>query len=164
MAEKCRKNKKGKEIIISMGSKKILIINGPNLNLLGTREPSIYGKCTLEEINQKLINEGEELGLTLECIQSNSEGEIIEVIQRAIHNNTKGIIINPAAYTHTSIGIRDALAMLNIPKVEVHLSNIFAREEFRQKSLISAVVTGTISGFGTYGYNMALRFLAERLR
>ncbi len=147
-----------------MALKKILIIHGPNLNLLGRREPSVYGNKTLKEINQDLINEGKKLSLDVECVQSNSETEIIELIQSTLHDNTQGIIINPAAFTHTSVAIRDALAMADIPKAEVHISNIFAREKFRKKSLISAVVTGTISGFGAYGYNMALSFLAERLK
>lgn len=144
--------------------KKILIIHGPNLNLLGVREPAIYGRKTIDEINRDLITLGKELGLRVECIQSNSESEIINLIQETLNNDIEGLIINPAAYTHTSIAIRDALAVLNIPKVEVHLSNIFLREDFRQKSMISAVVAGTLCGFGDYGYSMALRFLAERLR
>lgn len=144
--------------------KNVLLIHGPNLNLLGKREPAIYGTKTLTEINQSLISEGRGLNFNVECFQSNSEAQIIERIQKTLHDNTQAIIINPAAFTHTSLAIRDALAMIDIPKVEVHLTNIFAREEFRKKSLISPVVTGTISGFGALGYLLALRFLAERLK
>ncbi|MBN2373572.1 type II 3-dehydroquinate dehydratase [bacterium] len=143
---------------------KVIVMHGPNLNLLGKREPSIYGTKTLREIDQDLALDGERLGIEVICFQSNSEAEIIDLIHKTINEDAQGIIINPAAFTHTSIAIRDALAMIEIPKVEVHLSNIFSREEFRKKSLISPVVTGTISGFGAYGYTMALMFLADRLK
>jgi len=139
---------------------KILVIHGPNLNKLGTREPEIYGKDTMDDINSALIALGEKNGVGVECFQSNHEGEIIDKIQ-AIDKNTAGIIINPAAFTHTSLAIRDALAMTNIPVIEVHLSNIYKRESFRHKSLISGVVKGQIAGFGMQGYLMAMEALSR---
>jgi 3-dehydroquinate dehydratase-2 len=141
---------------------KVLVIHGPNLNMLGVREPDIYGNQTLEEINAALKMQAERLELHMEIFQSNHEGEIIDKIQQA-HDSFRGIIINPAAYTHTSIAIRDALSVLNIPVVEVHLSNIYKREAFRQTSMISAVVTAQISGFGAQGYLLALDGLARML-
>lgn len=135
---------------------KILIINGPNLNLLGKREPDKYGIETLEEINRKLIKYAEECSIELETFQSNYEGEIVEKIQTAKDNGVDVIIINPAAYTHTSVAVRDALLAVNIPAIEVHLSNIYKREEFRRHSLISDVVAGQITGFGAKGYFLAI--------
>lgn len=140
--------------VISM--KKVLIINGPNLNLLGQREPDIYGQETLNDINEQLNLLAGELGVSLEIAQFNGEGEIVSKIQMS-DQQFAAIIINPAAYTHYSIAIRDALATLAIPVIEVHLSNIYRREEFRHKSVIAPVVTGQISGLGSTGYLMALR-------
>lgn len=134
---------------------KILIINGPNLNLLGTREAEIYGKKTLEDINASLQSLADELGVDIDIRQSNHEGEIVEMIQNA--RGYAALVINPAAYTHTSIAIRDAISAVNIPAIEVHLSNIYRREEFRHKSLIAPVAHGQISGFGPDGYALGLR-------
>ncbi len=144
------------------GSRKVLVIHGPNLNMLGTREPDIYGHQTLAEINTALKTQADRLGLHIETFQSNHEGDIVDKIQQA-HDSFQGIIINPAAYTHTSIAIRDALSLLNIPVVEIHLSNIYKRESFRRTSLISAIVTAQISGFGSHGYMLALDGLAQVL-
>jgi 3-dehydroquinate dehydratase-2 len=143
-------------------SRNVLVIHGPNLNMLGTREPDIYGHQTLEEINAALKGHAEQLGLHIETFQSNHEGDIVDRIQQA-NDSFHGIIINPAAYTHTSIAIRDAISLLNIPVVEVHLSNIYKRESFRRTSMISAVATAQISGFGSHGYLMALEGLARAL-
>lgn len=141
---------------------KVLVLNGPNLNLLGTREPGIYGRLTLDEINTRLDELGGQLGLELEFFQSNHEGEIIDRIHRSAAN-TKGIIINPGAFTHYSLAIRDAIAAVGLPCVEVHLSNIHAREEFRKNSVIAPVCIGQVSGFGGTSYLLALRALAEKL-
>ena len=146
----------------NISSRKVLVIHGPNLNMLGTREPDIYGHQTLEEINAALKAQADGLGLHIETFQSNHEGDIVDKIQQA-HDSFHGIIINPAAYTHTSIAIRDALSVLNIPVVEIHLSNIYKRESFRRTSLISAIVTAQISGFGSHGYMLALDGLAQVL-
>jgi len=135
---------------------KILVLHGPNLNLLGTREPEIYGSVTLEQINRSLRATATELGVELECFQSNHEGELVERIQAA-RDDADCIIINPAAYTHTSVAIRDALAAVRIPVLEVHLSNIYARERFRRKSHVSPVARAVMSGFGPDGYEWALR-------
>lgn len=135
----------------------ILVIHGPNLNLLGVREPDVYGLKTLSDINSNLRDIAARKGMELKIIQSNSEGEIIDVIHKAFHQDVEAIIINPAAYTHYSIAIRDALAMLDIPIIEVHLSNIYKRENFRHKSVISPVVTGQIAGFGASSYILALQ-------
>lgn len=139
---------------------RVLVINGPNLDILGKREEQIYGKVTLDEINAELRIMGSANGIDMEFFQSNHEGSIVEKITTSQAN---GIIINPAAYTHTSVAIRDALSSLKIPAVEVHLSNIYAREEFRHKSLIAPVVTGQISGLGKRGYYLALQALAEMI-
>ena len=136
--------------------KKILVINGPNLNLLGTREPGVYGTETLGVINKKLTALSRELKIQLEFFQSDHEGEIVETIGRS-RSKVGAIIINPAAYTHTSVAIRDAVAASGLPVIEVHLSNVYAREEFRHKSLIAPVCKGQISGFGAEGYLLALR-------
>jgi 3-dehydroquinate dehydratase-2 len=141
---------------------KILVIHGPNLNMLGTREPDIYGHQTLEEIDAALTAHAERLGLHIETFQSNHEGDIVDKIQQA-HDSFHGVIINPAAYTHTSIAIRDALSLINIPVVEVHLSNIYKREAFRRISMISGVVAAQISGFGPHAYLLALEGLAQML-
>jgi len=137
----------------------VLIIHGPNLNMLGKREPEIYGKTTLDEINSMLEEHGKRLGIAVETFQSNHEGAIVDKIQEAA-TAQKGIIINPAAYTHSSIAIRDALLLLDIPVIEIHISNIYKREPFRHKSLISDVATAQIVGFGVKGYSMALEALA----
>jgi 3-dehydroquinate dehydratase-2 len=139
--------------------KRILVIHGPNLNMLGQREPEIYGNQSLEEINDQLLKLGAELNLVLETFQSNHEGEIVSRIHQAM-DTCEGILINPAAYTHTSIAIRDALSLLDIPVVEIHLSNICKREPFRHKSLIADIVAARISGFGAQGYLLALQGLA----
>ncbi len=141
----------------------ILVINGPNLNRLGLREPEIYGRFTMKDLENLIREEGEALGLKVDFFQSNSEGAIIESIQNA-KNKYDGIIINPGAYTHYSIAIRDAIAGENIPTVEVHISNIYKREEFRHHSLIAPVAIGQIAGFGIYGYTLALYGLNNYLR
>ncbi len=142
--------------------KKILVIHGPNLNLLGKREPDIYGKTTLNQINNDLkkIAKRRKVGLTIK--QSNYEGEIVDLIGK-MKDKYAGLLINPAAYTHTSVAIRDAIAAASILAVEVHLSNIYSREEFRQKSLISPVVKGTILGFGAKSYMLGLNALIDLL-
>ena len=144
------------------GNRNVLVIHGPNLNMLGTREPDIYGHQTLEEIDTALTAQADRLGLHIETFQSNHEGDMVDKIQQA-HDSFHGIIINPAAYTHTSIAIRDALSLLKIPVVEVHLSNIYSRESFRRTSMLSGVVTAQISGFGSQGYLLALDGLAQML-
>jgi 3-dehydroquinate dehydratase II len=142
--------------------KKIMVIHGPNLNLLGKREPHIYGHESLDEINSGLRDRGDLLGLEVETFQSNHEGVIVDKIQQAL-GNCHGIIINPAAYTHTSVAIRDALAMLDIPVIEVHLSNIHKRESFRHQSMIADIVAARIAGFGSHGYLLGLEGLAKIL-
>ena len=139
------------------------MIHGPNLNLLGQREKDIYGTTTLEEINHKLTELAKENHLMLEIFQSNHEGELVDKIGKAKEDNIKAILINPAAYTHTSIAIRDALAAVTIPTVEVHLSNIYAREDFRHTSLIAPVAQGQISGFGLNSYLLGLKAIVELL-
>ena len=141
----------------------ILIIHGPNLNMLGKRETDIYGKSTLDEINAGLIKTGENAGLSVETFQSNHEGTVVEKIQQAV-DGYSGLIINPAAFTHTSIAIRDALLLLDIPIIELHISNIYKREPFRHTSMISDVSTSIISGFGEYGYTMALKAIVRMIR
>ena len=142
--------------------KRILIIHGPNLNMLGKREPDIYGRQSLEEINAGLLTRGAELGLAVDTFQSNHEGEMVDKIQQAM-GNFQGIIINPAAYTHTSIAIRDALTMLDVPVIEIHLSNIYKREPFRRQSMIADIAAARIAGFGPYGYMLALEGLAKMI-
>ncbi|MGD9302489.1 MAG: type II 3-dehydroquinate dehydratase [Desulfobacterales bacterium] len=139
--------------------KKVLVIHGPNLNMLGQREPEIYGHWTLDEINSKLKNLGQDLGLQVETFQSNHEGAIVEKIHQNV-TACEGILINPAAYTHTSVAIRDALSLLDIPVIEIHLTNISKRETFRHKSLIADIATARIAGFGDRGYLLALEGLA----
>jgi 3-dehydroquinate dehydratase-2 len=135
-------------------SKKVLVIHGPNLNLLGKREKNIYGAKSLKDINKDISALASELGIDVKVIQLNSEGEILDIIQKADYD---ALIINPAAYTHTSVAIRDAIAGVERPAIEVHLSNIHKREEFRQKSFIAGVAVGQISGFGPDSYLLALR-------
>ena len=142
---------------------KVLLIHGPNLNLLGHREPEIYGKATIEEINQDVIKEAKKEAIAIEIMQSNHEGEIVDAIGKA-KDDFQGIIINPAAYTHTSVAIRDAICAAGIPTIEVHLSNIYSREEFRHTSLVAPVALGQISGFGKYSYILALKAIAKTLK
>jgi 3-dehydroquinate dehydratase-2 len=142
---------------------KILVIHGPNLNLLGERETNIYGEISLKEINEKLENLAKEKNLQIKIFQSNSEGEIVDIIQRE-RKWADGILINPAAYTHTSVAIRDVLIAVKLPVVEVHLSNIYKREEFRKYSFISEIANGVISGFGVNSYLFGLQALVEILK
>lgn len=141
--------------------RKVLVLHGPNLNLLGTREPNLYGTLTLAEINSKLAILAYNAGAELLHFQSNAEGELIDRIQQAMSEGIAFIIINPAAYTHTSIALRDALAATGIPFIEVHLSNIFARESFRKRSYFSDLAVGVISGLGPEGYELALKYALE---
>ncbi|MBN2427276.1 MAG: type II 3-dehydroquinate dehydratase [Deltaproteobacteria bacterium] len=143
---------------------KIFVINGPNLNLLGVREPGVYGSLTLGDIEQEMINVASELRVDLNFFQSNHEGEIIDRIHSAVAEQCAGIIINPGAYTHTSIAIRDAVAGVAIPTVEVHLTNIHARESFRSHSYLAPVALGQINGLGPAGYLLALQGLVSVLR
>ena len=136
--------------------KKILVIHGPNLNLLGQREPKVYGKVTLKKINAELKKIGKKEGVQVDTVQTNIEGEIVGLIQKA-KKSYKAIVINPGGYTHYSVAIRDAIASVKVPTVEVHLSNIYAREEFRQKSVIAPVAVGQISGFGRNSYLLGLK-------
>lgn len=145
-----------------MSQIKILVIHGPNLNLLGIREPGIYGNKTLETINQGLIALGQTLGTTVETFQSNLEGELVTTIQQAL-GRYEGIVLNAAAYTHTSVALRDAIGAVGLPVVEVHLSNIHQRESFRHHSYIAPVVLGQISGFGVVSYELGLRALVQHL-
>lgn len=138
--------------------KNILVLHGPNLNLLGTREPEHYGNATLESINRKLIEQAQRAGVVLAHYQSNIEGELVNRVQQAQRDGVDFIIINPAAFTHTSIAIRDALAAVKIPFIEVHLSNVFAREEFRHRSYFTDLAVGIISGLGAQGYELALEY------
>ncbi len=141
---------------------RLLVLHGPNLNLLGTREPSVYGQVSLPDIDKSITRRGGELGIAVQTKQSNVEGELVTWIQNA-RGHFDGIIINPAAYTHTSIAIRDAIAAIALPTVEVHLSNIHQREEFRHHSFIAAVALGQIAGFGPTGYLLALEALTAHL-
>ncbi|WP_321495507.1 type II 3-dehydroquinate dehydratase [uncultured Desulfobacter sp.] len=137
----------------------IHVINGPNLNMLGKREPDIYGALTLDQINADLNARADALGLVLDFFQSNHEGAILDYIHAAFEQGPAGVIINPGALTHTSVALRDALSMLSCPIAEVHLSNIHKREPFRHTSMIAGIATGQITGFGHYGYRMALDYL-----
>ena len=139
--------------------KNILVLHGPNLNLLGTREPEVYGHVTLTEINDKLKTLAGENKANLSCFQSNAEAELVERIQQAHSDGTTFIIINPAAFTHTSVALRDALAAVAIPFIEVHLSNVNAREAFRKESFFSDLAVGVISGLGATGYELALQYV-----
>lgn len=141
--------------------KNILVLHGPNLNLLGMREPDVYGRVTLDEINTKLTAQAQVSGANLAHFQSNTEGMLVDRIQQARTDGTDFIIINPAAFTHTSVAIRDALSAVSLPFVEVHLSNVFAREAFRKESYFSDIAVGVISGLGAIGYVLALQFALQ---
>ncbi len=141
--------------------KNILVLHGPNLNLLGTREPEVYGRVTLDDINSKLSALAVSKEAKLAFFQSNSETDLIERVQKAQADGTEFIIINPAAYTHTSVALRDALTAVAIPFVEIHLSNVFAREAFRRESYFSDIAVGIISGLGATGYELALQFALQ---
>jgi 3-dehydroquinate dehydratase II len=142
-------------------SRKILVLHGPNLNLLGTREPEIYGTETLEDINQRLARLAQAYGVRLECFQSNHEGALIERVHDAKAQAYRFIVINPAGLTHTSVALRDALSAVGIPFIEVHLSNVHAREPFRHHSYFSDIAVGTICGLGSRGYDLALQFALQ---
>jgi 3-dehydroquinate dehydratase-2 len=150
------------QILTGAALKSILVIHGPNLNLLGVREPGVYGKDTLATIDAQLQGLAAELGLSVSSLQSNVEGEIVNAVQGAV-GKAQGILINPGAYTHTSVAIRDAIAAVGLPTVEVHLSNIYAREEFRHHSFIAPVAKGQIAGFGPQSYLLGLRALSALL-
>jgi 3-dehydroquinate dehydratase-2 len=143
------------------GMKNLLVLHGPNLNLLGTREPDVYGRVTLDEINSKLIQLAAGNGAKLAHFQSNAESALVERIQQARQDGIDFIIINPAAFTHTSIALRDALAAVGIPFIEIHLSNVFAREAFRRESFFSDIAVGVISGLGATGYELAVQYAIQ---
>lgn len=140
---------------------KILILHGPNLNLLGTREPEVYGLMTLDDINNKLTELAKELGVEIKCLQSNHEGALIDALHDA-RTWANGVVFNPGGYTHTSVALRDAITAIQIPVIEVHISNVYAREEFRHVSMISAVCKGKVVGFGWRSYLLGLRAIVER--
>ncbi|PIE18515.1 MAG: type II 3-dehydroquinate dehydratase [Proteobacteria bacterium] len=140
------------------------MLHGPNLNLLGTREPGVYGMVTLGQIDRRLERLAIELGCELTASQHNGEGDLVHAIQRAATDGSDGIVINPAAYTHTSVAVRDALSAVGLPAVEVHLSNVYKRESFRHKSLVADLVVGRIMGFGADSYALGLRALIGHLR
>lgn len=142
---------------------KILVIHGPNLNLLGTREPEHYGSTTLTQIDDQLAELASQSGHSVQSVQSNAEHELVDSVQQASTDGTDFIIINPAAFTHTSVALRDAIAAVNIPFIEVHLSNVHGREEFRQQSYFSDIAVGVISGLGAIGYSLALQAALEKL-
>ena len=142
--------------------KKILVLHGPNLNLLGSREPDVYGRVTLDEINDNLTQQAQKSGASIAAVQSNAEVVLVERVQAARLDGTDFIIINPAAFTHTSVALRDALSAVGIPFIEVHLSNVFARESFRKESFFSDLAVGVISGLGASGYELALQYALSR--
>jgi 3-dehydroquinate dehydratase-2 len=142
---------------------KILVLHGPNLNLLGTRESEVYGSTTLDDINNKMIELGKELGAEIKCLQSNHEGALIDALQDA-RTWAVGVVFNPGGYTHTSVALRDAISAIVIPVIEVHLSNVYAREEFRHTSLVSAVCKGKVSGFGWRSYELGLLGLVDIIK
>ncbi len=142
--------------------KNILVLHGPNLNLLGSREPDVYGRITLDEINNNLTQQANKSGATVSTMQSNAEATLVDRVQAARLDGTDFIIINPAAFTHTSVALRDALAAVAIPFIEVHLSNVFAREAFRKESFFSDLAVGVISGLGASGYELALQYALSK--
>lgn len=142
---------------------KLLVLHGPNLNLLGTREPEHYGRDTLDSIDARLKVQAEQAGHAVECFQSNAEHALVERVHAAVDEGVRFILVNPAAFTHTSVALRDALAASAIPFIEVHLSNIYARETFRHHSYFSELAVGVISGLGAIGYELALRAALERV-
>ena len=142
-------------------ARSILVINGPNLNLLGTREPAVYGRSTLADVERELAQRAAQLGLTVQAFQSNHEGALIDRVHAARTDGTDFIIINAGAFTHTSVALRDALAAVAIAFVEVHISNVYRRERFRHRSLLSDLAVGAIAGLGTAGYRLALEFAAS---
>ena len=146
-----------------MVTKSVLVLHGPNLNLLGIREPAHYGNVTLADINNSLKSQAKQAGVALEAYQSNAEADIVAKIQSLAINKVDFIIINPAAFTHTSVSIRDAISAVNTPFIEVHLSNVYARESFRHHSYFSDIAVGVISGLGAEGYYAALRFAIHKL-
>lgn len=156
--------KKQKSASKQISKPRVLVIHGPNLNLLGTREPEHYGSVTLDDINLTLSRLAEDAGVELQSFQSNHEGALIECVHAAREQGVQAIIINPAGYTHTSVALRDALAAVAIPFVEVHLSNVHAREPFRQHSYFSPLAIGVISGLGHEGYVLAFEYLVNRLK
>lgn len=141
---------------------RVLVLNGPNLNLLGTREPEIYGRTTLADVEADCVARGAELGLAVTCRQSNHEGELVTWVQEA-RDEQEGLVVNAGAYTHTSLALHDALRACELPAIEVHLSNIHQREDFRRHSYVALAAVGMICGLGTLGYELALRALAARL-
>jgi 3-dehydroquinate dehydratase-2 len=143
---------------------RMLVIHGPNLNMLGLREPEVYGRETLDEINDRLVAKAQQAGVKLAVFQSNSEGILVDRIQAARGDDVRFIVINPAAYTHTSVALRDALAAVAIPYIEVHLSNVHAREPFRRHSYLSDAAVGVICGLGSGGYDCALDFAIEQIK
>jgi 3-dehydroquinate dehydratase-2 len=145
-------------------SKSVLVLHGPNLNLLGLREPEHYGKDTLDSINQSLAEQANKAGVELESYQSNSEADLIGKVQSLAGKSTDFIIINPAAFTHTSVAMRDALAAVKIPFIEVHLSNVYAREPFRHHSYFTDIAVGVISGLGAQSYSLALEYVINKFR
>lgn len=142
---------------------RILVLHGPNLNLLGTREPAVYGADTLDTINERLQKCGQQAGIIVDCFQSNHEGQLVDRVQAARLDGTRFILVNPGAFTHTSVALRDALLGVAIPFVEIHLSNVHAREEFRRHSYFSDVAVGVICGLGAQGYELALAFALRKL-
>ncbi len=142
---------------------KILVLHGPNLNLLGTREPGVYGRASLAEIDAQLVSWAQQRGISLRCVQSNHEGALVDSVQAAVSQQVDGVLINAAAYTHTSIALRDALLATALPFVEVHLSNIHGRERFRQRSLLADRAIGVVCGFGALSYRLGLEGLVAAL-
>lgn len=141
---------------------KILVLNGPNLNLLGSREPEVYGTVTLAELETLCTEWGEAVGMEIDCRQSNAEGDLIDWVHGGARDGTRGVVLNPGGYTHTSVALRDAIASVPVPVIEVHLSNTQAREPFRHTSLVAPVCIGTIQGLGPDGYRAAIEILSRR--